>query len=77
MWAEKQGIFGEKIVQESWNQNPIQAIISTGEKNVFIMHGNGGGTRVVGLYWHIILRERNSNLRIPSLNVNEALDSAC
>lgn len=47
------------------------------KKNVFIMHGNGGGARLVGLYWHIILREKNSNLRIPSLNDNEALDSAC
>lgn len=36
-----------------------------------------GWGKLVGLYWHIILRERNSNLRIPSLNDKEALDSAC
>lgn len=59
VWEEKQGIFGEKMVQEGWHQNPIQAITSTGEKNIFIMHGNGGGVRLASLYWHIILRERN------------------
>lgn len=40
------------------------------------MHRNGGGVRLAKLYRHIILRERNSNLRVPFLNVNEALDSA-
>lgn len=35
MWGEKQGIFGEKTLQEGWNQNPIQAIINAGEKKYF------------------------------------------
>lgn len=48
MWGEKQGIFGEKMLQEGWNQSPIQAIINTGEKNIFIMHGNGGGANKAG-----------------------------
>lgn len=39
------------------------------------MHGNGGGVRLASLYRHIILRKRISNLRVPFLNVNEALDS--
>lgn len=50
VWGEKQGIFGEKMLQERWNQNPIQAIRNRGEKNIFIMHGNGGGARLASLY---------------------------
>ena len=40
------------------------------------MHRNGGGVRLADLYKHIILRERNSNGRVPFLYVNEALDFA-
>lgn len=79
MWGEKQGIFGEKTLQKGWNQNPIQAIINTGEKNIFIMHGNGGGARLASLYRHIILRERKKlkSKSFFSLIDNESLDSAC
>lgn len=45
-------------------------------KHIFIMHGNGGGERLASLYRHTILRERNSNLRVPFLNVSEVLDEA-
>lgn len=70
MWGEKQDLFGEKMLQEGWNQNPIHAIIDTGEKNIFIMHGNGGvllGDTGSSSQADSPMGEK-SNLRIPSLN---------